>query len=104
MYEYIYKGQETNPAGKYIVYFAPENEYPEYFNSEKPKQLDVEVSTSSAFTVNFELRKLLTNCNSSVTRMTPCLEEAYDNLFGSGYNDKVNKFCLIQKNNFRLKI
>ena len=34
---------------------------------------------------------------SSLTRMTPCLEEAYDNLFGSGYNDKVNKFCCIQK-------
>ena len=73
-----------------MISFAPENEYPEYFNSEKPKQLDVEVSTSSAFTVNFELRKLLTNCNSSVTRMTPCLEEAYDNLLGSGYNDRVN--------------
>ena len=86
-----------------MISFAPENEYPEYFNSEKTKQI-VETSTATAFTVNFELRNLLSNCNSSVTRMTPCLEEAYDNLFGSGYNDKVNKFCCIQKNNFRLKM
>ena len=75
---------------------AQENEYPEYFNSEKSKQI-VETSTASAFTVDFELRKLISNCNSSVTRMTPCLEEAYDNQFGSGYNDRVNKFSLNSK-------
>ena len=43
----------------------------------------------SAFTVNFELQKLISKCNSSVTRMTPCLEKAYDNLFGSEYNQMV---------------
>ena len=84
--------QETTPAEKYIINLASENEYPEQFNAEKEKQ-NIQTSTVIAFTVDFELRKLISNCNSSVTRMTPCLEEAYDNLFGSEYNHKVNKFC-----------
>ena len=47
------------------------------------------VKASFTFSVNFELQKLISKCNSSVTRMTPCLEEAYDNLFGSEYNQVV---------------
>ena len=83
--------QEKTPAEKYIINFASENEYPEYFNAEKEKQ-NIQTSTFIAFTVDFEVRKLISNCNSSVTRMTPCLEETYDNLFGSEYNNKANKF------------
>ena len=94
--------QETTPAEKYIINLASENEYPEQFNAEKEKQ-NIQTSTMSAFTVDFELRKLVSNCNSSVTRMTPCLEEAYDNLFGSEYNHKVNKFCWIQRKIFWAK-
>ena len=75
-----------------MINLSSENEYPEYFNAEKKKH-NLQTSTVIAFTVDFELRKLISNCNSSVTRMTPCLEEAYDNLFGSDYNHKVNKFC-----------
>ena len=50
----------------------------------------------NAFTVEFEMRSLITNCNSSITRMTPCLEKAYDNLFGSDYNDMVSSKNLKQ--------
>ena len=50
----------------------------------------------NAFTVEFEMRSLITNCNSSITRMTPCLEKAYDNLFGSDYNDMVSSKNLTQ--------
>jgi hypothetical protein len=77
--------QETTPAEKYLINLASENEYQEHFNEEKEKQ-NIQTSTFIAFTVDFELQKLISNCNSSVTRMTPCLEEAYDNLFGSEYN------------------
>ena len=83
--------QETTPAEKFNINLASENEYPEHFNAEKEKQ-SIQTSTFIAFTVDFELRKLISNCNSSITRMTPCLEEAYDNLFGSEYNHKVNEF------------
>ena len=84
--------QGKTPEEKYIINLAAENEYPEHFNAEKEKR-NIQTSTFIAFTVDFELRKLISNCNSSITRMTPCLEEAYDNLFGSEYNDEVNKFC-----------
>ena len=49
----------------------------------------IKTSTVNAFTVDFELRKLISNCDSSITRMTPCLEKAYAKVFGSGYNDLV---------------
>ena len=74
-----------------MINLSSENEYPEYFNAEKKKH-NLQTSTVTAFTVDFELRKLISNCNSSVTRMTPCLEEAYDNLFGSEYNNMVTNF------------
>ena len=50
----------------------------------------------NAYTVEFEMRSLITNCNSSITRMTPCLEKAYDKLFGSDYNDIVRSKNLKQ--------
>ena len=84
--------QETTPAEKFSINLAAENEYPEHFNAEKEKR-NIQTSTFIAFTVDFELRKLISNCNSSVTRMTPCLEEAYDNLFGSEYNNMVKNIC-----------
>ena len=85
--------QGKTPEEKYIINLAAENEYPEHFNAEKEKR-NIQTSTFIAFTVDFELRKLISNCNSSVTRMTPCLEKAYDNLFGSEYNNKVNNLCI----------
>ena len=50
----------------------------------------------NAYTVEFEMRSLISNCNSSITRMTPCLDKEYDNLFGSDYNDMVSSKNLKQ--------
>ena len=70
---------------------SQEGEYPEEFTSEQP-YLPIQPSIFNAFTINFEMGKLMTNCDPNISRMTPCLKRRYDEMFGSDYNDVVRKF------------
>ena len=83
-----FQGQEIDDS-QFQIRFAQESEYPETYTSTKPYEI-IKPSTMNAFTVEFEMRSLITNCNSSITRMTPCLEKAYDILFGSDYDGIVS--------------
>ena len=83
-----FQGQELDDS-QFQIRFSQENEYPEIYSATKPYE-PIKPSTMNAFTVEFDLRSLITNCNSSITRMTPCLEKAYNNLFGSDYNNLVS--------------
>ena len=89
-----FQGQEVDDS-QFQIRFAQESEYPETYTSTK-SYAPVKPGTMNAFTVEFEMRSLITNCNSSITRMTPCLEKAYDNLFGSDYNDMASSKSLKQ--------
>ena len=80
---------EQSHAG-FNIRVAYAAEYPEAYTSEYP-YLPIEKSTLNVFTVNFELRKLITNCDPNVDRMTPCLNKEYDKLFGSDFNNAVRK-------------
>ena len=83
-----FQGQELDDS-QFQIRFTQENEYPEIYSATKP-YAPIKPSTMNAFTVEFDMRSRITNCNSSVARMTPCLEKAYNNLFGSDYNNMVS--------------
>ena len=80
---------QQSPA-QYNMRISQEGEYPEEFTSEQP-YLPIQPSTLNAFTVNFEIGELMTNCDPNFSRMTPCLDKKYDEMFGSGYNDVVRE-------------
>ena len=82
-----FQGQELDDS-QFQIRFSQENEYPEIYSATQPYE-PIKPNTMNAFTVEFDMRSLITNCNSSVTRMTPCLEKAYNNIFGSDYNNMV---------------
>ena len=84
----LFQGQVLDDS-QFMIRFAQENGYPETYTSIKPYE-PIKPNTMNVFTVEFEMRSLISNCNSSITRMTPCLEKAYDNLFGSDYNGMVS--------------
>ena len=83
-----FQAQELDDS-QFQIRFSQENEYPEIYSATKPYE-PIKPSTMNAFTVEFDMQSIITNCNSSVTRMTPCLEKAYNNLFGSDYNNMVS--------------
>ena len=68
---------------------APENDYTKAYSAESYQI--IKPCTCNYFSVEFELNRLVSNCNSENTQITPCLEKAYNNLFGSDYNHMVER-------------
>ena len=95
-----FQGQELDDS-QFQIRFTQENEYPEIYSATKPYET-IKPNTMNVFTVEFDMQYLISNCNSSISRMTPCLEKAYNNLFGSDYNNVVSSFFekKIKKSNF----
>ena len=50
----------------------------------------IERSTVKAYSLDFELQKLISYCDSNIDSMTPCVLEAYGKMFGSDYNNVVD--------------
>ena len=73
----------------FSIKFFQQNEYIDQYTGIAALE-SIEQSTVKAYSVNFELQKLISHCDSNIDSMTPCVLEAYDKMFGPDYNNVVD--------------
>lgn len=66
--------------GEWAEFFDPEGEY-----------YSIEPGTYSYFNLKMSTIKKMQGCNSTNSKITPCLMNFYDKAFGTDYNDHVKK-------------
>ena len=79
--------QGSNDANfQFIAKFIPENETTSVIGSHGSTQLSILPWTYRIVSLNFVLKTKLRKCNSSVTRLTPCVMKSYEDFFGNSFN------------------
>ena len=79
--------QGSNDANfQFVAKFIPENETTSVIGSHGSTQLRILPWTYRIVSLNFVLKAKLHDCNSSVTRLTPCVMKSYQEFFGNGFN------------------
>ena len=101
--------QGSNDANfQFIAKFIPENETTSVIGSHGSTQLSILPWTYRIVSLNFVLKTKMRKCNSSVTRLTPCVMKSYDDLFGNSFNQgtllKVLPTKLLESRNWDIYI
>ena len=75
---------------KYFAKFSPAYETLEIMSATKPMEV-IEPSTMNVYSIEFGQKTLISNCNSNIKRMTPCVKQWYENEtnFGTSYENMV---------------
>ena len=73
---------------KYFAKFSPAYETLELMSATKPMEI-IEPSTMSVYSLEFGQKTQISNCNSNIKKMTPCVKKWYDTNFGTGYESMV---------------
>ena len=87
-YNYIFLTKQGSNDGnfQFIAKFIPENETTSVIGSHGSTQLRILPWTYRIVSMNFVLKTKLHECDSSVTRLTPCVMKSYEDLFGNSFN------------------
>ena len=73
---------------KYFAKFSPANETLELMSATKPMEV-IEPSTMNVIGIEFGQKTQISNCNSNIKKMTPCVTKWYETNFGTGYESMV---------------
>ena len=73
---------------KYFMKLHPAHESLELLTAHHAFDI-IEPTTMNVFGINFGKKKRITNCNPKVQRMTPCVRNVYEEMFGVGYQNIV---------------
>ena len=85
--------QGSNDANfQFMATFIPENETTSVIGSHGSTLHAVLPSSYKILNLDFLLKKKIRQCNSKVTRLTPCIMKSYEKLFGKNYNKEVKKY------------
>ena len=71
---------------KYFAKFSPAYETLELMSATKPMEI-IEPSTMSVYSLEFGQKTQISNCNSNIKKMTPCVKQWYETNFGTGYEN-----------------
>lgn len=71
---------------KYFAKFTPAYETLEIMSAIKPMEV-IEPSTMNVFSIEFGQKTLISNCNSNIMKMTPCVKKWYETNFGTSYEN-----------------
>ena len=71
---------------KYFAKFSPAYETLELMSATKPMEI-IEPSTMSVYSLEFGQKMQISNCNSNIKKMTPCVKQWYETNFGTGYEN-----------------
>ena len=83
------QGGRQQDIDAYSIKFLEQNEYIDQYTGEAALE-SIERSTVKAYSLDFELQKLISYCDSNIDSMTQCVLEAYGKMFGSDYNNVVD--------------
>ena len=79
--------QGSNDANfQFIAKFIPENETTSVIGSHGSTQLSILPWTYRIVSLDFVLKTKMRKCDSTVTRLTPCVMKSYQEFFGNGFN------------------
>ena len=79
--------QGSNDANfQFVAKFIPENETTSVIGSHGSTQLSILPWTYRIVSLDFVLKTKMRKCNSTVTRLTPCVMKSYQEFFGNGFN------------------
>ena len=73
---------------KYFAKFSPAYETLELMSATKPMEV-IEPSTMNVIGIEFGQKTQISNCNSNIKKMTPCVKKWYETNFGTGYESMV---------------
>ena len=85
-YIFLTKHGSNDANFQFIAKFIPENETTSVIGSHGSTQLSILPWTYRIVSLNFVLKTKLRKCNSSVTRLTPCVMKSYEDFFGNSFN------------------
>ena len=74
---------------KYFAKFSPAYETLELMSATKPMEV-IEPSTMNVIGIEFGQKTQISNCNSNIKKMTPCVKKWYETNFGTGYESMVS--------------
>ena len=80
-----------NPV-QFIAKFIPENETTSVIGSHDLTSLSVFPWSFKIINLSFVLKKKIRQCNSTITRLTPCVMRGYEKMFGHDFNKEVEKY------------
>ena len=73
---------------KYYLKFSPAYETLELMSRTKPMEI-IEPSNINVYSLEFGQKTQISNCNSNIKKMTPCVKKWYETNFGTGYESMV---------------
>ena len=81
----------TSLLNEYFAKFIPENETISMISQESNDLIHIKPASSNILNLGVKLQSRLRNCDPKTTRMTPCVMQKYDELFGKDYKKAFKK-------------